>query len=176
MTTTRNILLLFMVCLLCSSCATIGTGSIRKKYMSQFVGDEGIQYFIKPIAFEADDTSTLSADFTFRHGELNLNDTVMVNYTVRSKEKRARLKNFCICTPENTADAISTTTLYKEKDKYFVTRYSSVFLYKQLREAYKNQSFDLKIITETSEVEYKPTAKSIKLIQALDESIFQLLD
>lgn len=172
----RNIFVLFITCLLFASCATVGTGSVRKKYISQFVGDEGIQYFIKPITFKADNNNTLVADFTFRHGEENLNDTVMLNYTVRTDSKMTKLKDFCICFDNKEIAATSTTTLYKEKDKDFVTRYSSVFQYKQLREAYKNQTFSLKTITTDGEVEYKPTTKSSKLIQGLDESIFQLLD
>lgn len=172
----RNIFVLFIACLLCASCATVGTGSVRKKYISQYVGDEGIQYFIKPISFRADNNNTLDADFTFRHGDLNLNDTVILNYTVRTNSKMAKMKSFSICFDNKVFPAISTTTLYKEKDRDFVTRYSSVFQYKQLREAYKNQWFSLKTMTEDGGVEYKPTTKSTKLIQALDESIFQLLD
>lgn len=170
----KKILLLFVASLFCVSCIT--TSSVRKRYMSQYVGDEGLQYFIKPFAFEASNHSTLIADFTFRHGELNLNDTVAVNYTIRTNKKEGRIKKCCISLPDKDFEALGTTVLYKEKDNEYVTRYSSLFLYKQLRAAYKEQSFNLKTITDEGTVVYKPTKTSSKLIPALDESIFQLLD
>src|SRR5690606_7037547 len=92
----KNIPVFCMLLLLLSSCFSVKPGtsrSARNLYQNFFIGEEGSQYFIKPIAFENDEKEKLQLDITFRYKD-EVKDSATVNFSIVTKELNKTISIF----------------------------------------------------------------------------------
>ncbi len=78
----------FGILIILSSCLSIKPSIVKsgkKLYETFFVGEDGTQYFIKPLEFSNDVNEKLKLDITFRYKN-EIKDSAIVNISLLSKE------------------------------------------------------------------------------------------
>lgn len=109
------------------SCAGIKPASSSKAnrlFETFFVGDEGIQYFIKPIAFQGENDSELLGDFNFRSRGDSTSE-VIFNFSIRSDVFYKDIDSLTITSQSHQATTSLVTLTYNESSKQYVSRFTS---------------------------------------------------
>jgi hypothetical protein len=81
-------LFIFGIIIIMSSCLSIKPGDVKSGnnlYETFFVGNEGTQYFIKPLTFIDGNKNRLILDFTFRYKD-KIKDSVVINMSFLDSE------------------------------------------------------------------------------------------
>ncbi len=171
------LLIFVFAILLLQSCLGIKPGSIKsgkKLFETFYVGDEGTQYFIKPLYLIANDKSEMYIDFTFRYKN-EVKDSAIVTFSIVDKimykniesinAKNATLK-FIINKPY---------LLFVEKSgKDFKSRYSFKISLKELLSFYSNENWIIEIENTGIKKEFYTSKKTKKKILKLNEIVFSL--
>ena len=172
--------LLLLVSQLISSCAlTIkpaATKSAKAFYESFFVGEDGTQYFIKPIEFKAEGNGDkLFVDFTFRYKE-ELKDSAVINFSIENENIIKSVDSITF-----TNDASSTVTLgdisllfNEKKDKNFISRFSAKCSTKEMIDLFNNSAIKIKINANNSTVLFFADKNSQKVIRSLNDNLYVL--
>lgn len=156
---------------------SISCGSGKKLSRTFFVGEEGIQYFIKPLSFlNAPSKRELSIDFTFRHKE-EVKDSTIVNFDLFSPDIIKKIAKIEFTSGSGNAQADTITLLYKERVKNkFKSRFSSGFLLKDLVKLFKSNDWKVVLYTNGEQQTFLPSKATQKKIEQLNNEIFVLLE
>ncbi|NLL29170.1 MAG: hypothetical protein GX259_10275 [Bacteroidales bacterium] len=170
---------LILLLLAVNGCFSIkpSTNKSGKKYFETFfVGDEGIQYFIKPFLFKAEKSSEeLILDITFRYKN-EIKDSAIVNFSINSSVIYKDIKNFKLSNSEIVIRSNNVELLFNEKSKKgFTSRYSTKFSLAEIKEMFTTDAWKAVITNQNKMTIYKPHKKAIKTINALREHVFVLM-
>lgn len=168
--------LIFIVLLSgCLSMKPATTKSNKNLFETFFVGENGTQYFIKPLAFiNSQSKDEINVDFTFRYKN-EIKDSVTVNFSLLSPNI---LKNIDSLAFSNTNHKIVSTNvelLFNEKaNKLFKSRFSTKVSLLDFNKMFKNNNW--KIITHDLENHstYTSDKRTKKAIKKLQDEIFIL--
>lgn len=159
------------------SCLGIKPGAMRsgkKLFTTFFVGEDGTQYFIKPILLSNNDRSELLIDVTFRYKNqikdsaiftFSLNDNIMYKMldkiTINSKNDKIIIENFDF--------------LFVEKyRKEYKSRYTFKISLSDLVKIFKYEELKLEIENEGIKKEFISNSKTKKKIKKINDDIFSL--
>jgi hypothetical protein len=167
--TLKAVLLVFVM-------TTVSCSSAKNLYQTFFVGDEGIQYFIKPLSFKnAETKEEILVDFTFRHRK-EIKDSTIINFdlltpSTTSDVDKIELQNKLI---NPSYDQVN--LLYKERvQKNYKFRYASNFLLKDVVKLFEANDWKITLYTGDKQTEYIPTKSAQKRIEKLYKEIFAIL-
>ncbi len=172
----RNLLLLNFLLLLTSGCMMIKPGSVKSGknlYESYFMGNAGVQYFIKPIVFRDKSNSIFETDFTFKYLQ-NMEDSALMNFSIKDEYKVYKSIDTLLISNSNlTVSLYRHTLLYKEKrSKYYISRFSTKLTQKDLRLLFNDHNW----VIRTKQYCFNPSKKTRKNIDKLNSSVFKLFD
>ena len=162
-----------------SGCSSMkkGRGLNNSKLVKTFyVGDEGIQYFFKPLEFK-DDNGRLEMDFTFRHRK-ELVDSATVNLTIYDETVYKELSSIILNNNEHSHEISGIDLMYNEaSSSEFISRFSIKIPLDFLKLLFDDNQWQVKVnAKDISEVRvYLPSNKTAKSIDIINRSVFVIL-
>jgi len=171
--------LVFLACLFSfTSCMIIKPGaekSAKSLYETFFVGEEGTQYFIKPLNFESTQKSaSLHLDFAFRYKTSDKVE-VIVNFGIIDNDLIKSVDSLKIEGTQTTIASSNNKLLFNEKkNESFVSRYSTTISLSELKLLMKNTNWKVTVFENNKLHSYIPTRKTKKALQKLNNNLFVL--
>lgn len=166
----------FSILISCGGIKPAGGKSGKNLYETFYVGEEGMQYFIKPLPFESKN-SELFLDITFRHKD-KVQDSATINFSIKGKDLIKQIDTLTLFTVTNNiafslpSSKIEYMFSERQKDDY-VSRFSTKMPLIEIQKLFKNSEW--KAILKSKEIstkEYVSTSSTQKKIQKLNQNIF----
>lgn len=163
--------------LLFTSCISVrpsGTRSGGKAFETFFIGEQGTQYFIKPLEF-SHGKEVLQADFTFRYLD-QMRDSVTVNVSLFRPVIQRQLDSLSLQAGQRSAVIPLPTLLFTEKQgKLFHSRFSGHMALKDLHALFmESPAWSITPWLAGKSDSYLPTRRSGKTIRSLKDDLFIL--
>lgn len=162
----------------CRSSKTAKYSSDGKRYyIAFFIGEEGVQYFLKPITFtNALTGDKLLADFTFRYKNI-IKDSAIVNFSIKSLSPIKPVDSLNIETTSFKVSSKSVGFIFGDKlKKGFNTRHTVKIAVADLKKLFNNADWNFVIHSKNTVHKYRPSKQSSKAIESIKNSVFVLLD
>lgn len=166
--------LLFLI----TSCGGIklsGAKSASSLYETFYVGEAGIQYFIKPLRFESVEKSSIETDFTFRvKKEIQPTDSVTVNFSLHSSKIIKNIDSLVIYSNGKRCILPYKEYIYTEKKgDSFVSRFSTKGELSSLETVLKNSDWKVLLYITNKESEtFNTTKKTQNKITKINDNLF----
>jgi hypothetical protein len=175
----KLVLLILIPLIVFSGCLSIkpSTSKSGKNYFETFfVGEEGTQYFIKPILFKNEKSNEdLILDITFRYRN-EIKDSAKVNFSIKSSIIYKTIDSLKFSNKDNNLISDQLVLLYNEKNKIgFTSRFSSKFNLSEIKEMFKDDSWEITIYHHNKTYIYTPHRKTIKAINSVRDRVFVLM-
>ncbi len=175
-----RITLIALLSIFLSSCMSVKPGAVRsgqKYYESFFVGEEGTQYFIKPLSFESAD-GQLILDIVFRYNN-EIKGNATINYSIISSELFKIPGKVTLQNPLHEVTANDAKLLFNERDgKRYLSRFSVTIPLADLITLFKDNNWQILVrhdaLQTTTEMPFKPGKKTRKIIDKLNSNVFIL--
>jgi hypothetical protein len=173
---TLLVLSLFFLQLPCSGQKSGAANSGKKFFESFFVGEEGIQYFIKPMAFvNADKSEKLMIDITFRY-KSEVKDSATLNFSILSPQILKKIDLAEIKNQSSTIHIAKVELLFNEKQKSkFISRFSAKILLSDLLLLFSANQWHFNIFQNNQKMQYFATSKTNRSILILRDNLFVLM-
>lgn len=173
----RIILPLLFVSVVISGCFSVKPGSGTpgtKHYQTFYIGEAGIQYFIKPLEFTSGDESVI-VDFTFRYKD-SVQGFATANYSIWSKEKIRKSNGLALVHGNETYHADSLDLMFRKTVRsYFVSRYSCKIPVREFVTFMNGNEWAIKTSYEGEDHLFMPSGKTKKTIPKLQQSVFAII-
>ncbi len=160
----------------CSGIKPSTTKSGKKLYETFFVGEEGTQYFIKPLTFYNNSNEELKIDLTFRD-KSKTKDITTINLSFISKSVFKEIDSIII--NNNNSSSISSKNikhLFSERSKeQYKNRFSSNTRLSDIKELFKDNDWTISIYKKDILEKFTVSKSSKKNIPKLNYEIFELL-
>lgn len=164
--------------LLFTSCVGIrpqATKSGKSLFETFYVGEEGAQYFIKPVSFEGDNNEMLTADFTFRYNK-DFSDSTTVNLSLFTLDATKDIDSIVIVSGDYEASIFNFEHLFSERTtKNVHARFTSKMESEHLKPVFSSDEWLIKVYSAPALYEFQTTKKTSKNIDELYFQIFSLL-
>lgn len=154
--------------------ATSGGG--KKYFESYYAGDEGNQYFIKPLVLVSEyKEAKATLDISFRSKE-SLQGTAQVNFSVYMPEAVHSLKDAYLYVNDTSFELSDIKLLFVEKEKNgFQSRFSTTVPAEKLRSIFNTSDWQLVIIKEKGKTyKFDTVSSSKKRIEAINTNLFTI--
>ena len=167
------LLLIFNGCLLIKPTTT---KSGKNYFETFFVGEEGTQYFIKPILLKNKKSNEdLLLDITFRYRN-EIKDSAIVNFSIKSSVIYKTIDSLKLSNNDIAIKSNKVELLFNEKNKtVYISRYSTKFSLKEINELFTNDAWVVVIYSQNKITTYKPQRKTIRAINTVREKVFDLM-
>ena len=152
-------------------------GTKAKNYFETFyVGQEGTQYYIKPLNFSSKDgKEKLFADLTFRYKD-KVQDSAIVNFSIKGPNLYKSLSKMAISNGKTEFNGGKIDLLFNEKDKdVFESRFSSKVSLIELKELFEKDAWTMTIEGDQGQILFKADNKAEKAIDALNNKVFVIM-
>jgi hypothetical protein len=171
------LLVIFLFLTSCTSVKPATTKGGMKFFETFFVGNEGTQYFIKPMAFQNEDKNTnLQIDFTFRYKD-KVRDTAIVNFSIFSTTIYKSVDGLTLSNGKTGGVFLERAELvFNEKTKKgFVSRFSTRLPLKSLKQTFDQDNWIISVHQKEQLVKFFPEKKTKKKINTLRENVFSIM-
>jgi len=167
--------ILLLITFGCSGIKPTSSKANSKYYETFYVGDDGLQYFIKPLVFTASKNEQILMDFTFRYKK-GVNSIATINFTQFSQVNLQQIDGVEInCIVKSVlAERVSHMFTGKEKDGVS-SRFTFQIPLHDLKALFSDVSWSVVISSENFEQYYKPEDKTQKIMRGLKSQIFDLI-
>lgn len=167
-----NIFLLVATMIIINSCT-----SNKKYFETFFVGNDGIQYFIKPIECEALNGDKLIFDVVLRlKNNFQSQDSATLNFTVFSADKNLTEQLQLAWISQDTLIVKDVKFMFKERNnKVYSYRFTSKIANTDLKKCFEDKAYQpfLKYgFQKTTKMKYQKC--SLKSIRKINEQIMSL--
>lgn len=168
-----------LISLMFSGCLSIKPSTTKsgKNYFETFyVGEEGTQYFIKPILFKDEKSNeSLVLDITFRYRN-EIKDSAIVNISIKSSIMYKTIDNLKFSNKDIEIISNKVELLFNEKNKTgFTSRYSTKLSVKEIEEMFNNDVWEMTVYNQSKITRYEPQRKAIRAINTVREKVFVLM-
>jgi len=153
--------------------------STRKSVETFFVGEEGTQYFIKPLSFKNQETNdNLMLDFSFRYKDnISEKDSTTVNLSIIGVEMYKKLDAFVIEKAEFKIRQEKMKLLFNERKKdLFVSRFTTKLSLLDLKEMFESNNWKVGIMSNQQNILFHPSKKTVKTIGGINYNVFMLME
>jgi hypothetical protein len=162
-----------------SGCLSIKPSTTKsgKKYFETFyVGEEGTQYFIKPILFKDEKSNEdLVLDITFRYRN-EIKDSAIVNFSIKSPMIYKTIDSLKLSNKNIAIKSNKLELLFNEKNKTgFTSRYSTKFSLNEMKEMFTNDAWEVNIYNQNKITTLKPHRTTFKAINTVRDKVFILM-
>jgi len=162
----------FLSIISCISIKPGGTKSGKNLYETFYVGEEGTQYFIKPLSFSGKNKVLLKLDFTFRY-KVAMKDSAVVNISFLNTEIIRCLDSVKIANGTNTMVFKKINCLFAEqKEKMYHTRFTAKGSLAELHKLFDKSNWNLTAYEKNNSGIFTTPKATEKKIQKMKESIF----
>ena len=154
--------------------ATSGGG--KKYFENYYAGDEGNQYFIKPLVLVSEyKEAKATLDISFRSKE-SLQGTAQVNFSVYMPEAVHSLKDAYLYINDTSFELSDIKLLFVEKEKNgFQSRFSTNIPAEKLKPIFNTSDWQLVIIKEKGKTyKFDTASSSKKRIEAINTNLFTI--
>ena len=154
--------------------ATSGGG--KKYFESYYVGDEGNQYFIKPLALVSEyEEAKATLDISFRSKE-SLQGTAQMNFSVYMPEAIHSLNSVYLYVNTTSFELSDVKLLFVEREKNsFQSRFSTTIPAEKLKSIFNTSDWQLVIIKEKGKTyKFDTASSSKKRIEAINSNLFTI--
>ena len=154
--------------------ATSGGG--KKYFESYYAGDEGNQYFIKPLVLVSEyKEAKATLDISFRSKE-SLQGTAQVNFSVYMPEAVHSLKDAYLYINDTSFELSDIKLLFVEKEKNgFQSRFSTTVPAEKLKSIFNTSDWQLVITKEKGKTyKFDTASSSKKRIEAINTNLFTI--
>lgn len=156
----------------CFGVKPTGTQKRSSLYETFFVGEEGMQYFIKPLEFVSEEKNDekMRMDFTFRHaGEASADGRVTVNLSLYSLQRISGGQDFSLQSGEKSVGLQDCRMLFQEKKKnYFHVRYTATIGMEEFIALFQKNDWRASCREEGKEKHFIASGKTQKQIKRID--------
>jgi hypothetical protein len=143
-------------------------------YESFYAGEEGMQYFIKPLEFKDNNKNKLLVDFTFRYKK-EIKDSVIVNISVISENLIREFNALKITTKDNIVSADTLNFFLSQIHNEDITsRFTTNIFLGDIVDIFESSDWVINIDTNYIKSEFYPTNKTKKIIKRLNQNLFIL--
>ncbi len=163
-----------------SGCFSVKPGTSRSGgnlYETFYVGEEGTQYFIKPLAFiSSDGEKELLIDFTFRYLD-TLAGNVSANFSLINLMPVRTLESFRLVGKESDFVSSEVDLLFNEKiKKGFESRFKLIIPLAAFTKIVKNEEWGIELGIQSEKVSFRPSKRTQRALSKLNNNIFVLFD
>ncbi len=172
----KNLFILGSLIIL-SSCLSIKPGSVKtgnKLFETFFVGEEGTQYFIKPLIFSNQLNEEIKLDITFRCKN-EVKDSAIINISFFSKENFNIVDSLKINNESTDIVLKQMKYLFSERDKeLFNCRFSVKGNLIDVKKLFNRSNWNLFLYKNGNTINYKTPKTTKKKIDKINYEIFSL--
>ena len=169
--------IIFCILITISSCLGMkpGGGSSGKKlYETFFVGEEGTQYFIKPLLFCNKLKEELKFDITFRY-KSEIKDSAIINITLISKEIVKNIDSLQITSNTNVTTIKEAKYMFCERNKEtYICRFSTKVKLSDVEKLFDNNSWNIILYKQSGSNEFTTPNSTKKSIGKINYEIFSM--
>jgi hypothetical protein len=154
------------------------TKSAKKYYETFYVGEEGTQYFIKPLTFNKDDSNEkLLLDITFRYKKV-VKDSSKLNFSIKSSQQLMKsIDSLKISNDHHDILSNDIDLLFNEKNNdEFLSRFTTQVPLENTHQLFDNNDWEFTIYFNKDKFNFKPTNKTQKAIKALSNDVFSIMN
>ena len=170
-------LFILVVASFMSGCVSIKPSWVKSGknlYETFFVGDEGTQYFIKPIAFNGENKNRLVVDFTFRYKD-KIKDSAVVNMSFLNTEIIRDIDSLKITNGLTSVVLNNIKTLFVERyQKEYKSRFSTKGSLSDLNKLFDKNDWTITAFKQKNSNNYTTPKDTKKKINKLKDGIFML--
>jgi len=148
----------------------------KKYFESYYAGDEGNQYFIKPLALVSEyKEAKATLDISFRSKE-SLQGTAQVNFSVYMPEAVHSLTRAYLYVNNTEFELSDIKLLFVEREKNnFQSRFSTTIPAEKLKSIFNTSDWQLVIIKEKGKTyKFDTASSSKKRIEAINTNLFTI--
>lgn len=159
----------------CLSVKPSTSKSGKKLFETFYVGEEGTQYYIKPLLFEDQESKEkVFLDITFRYKN-EIKDSAIVNLTIEGPNIYKSIRQIRL-NGANKIESNQIELIFNEKNKNeFISRFSTNIALKDIERWFNNTDWSITLYSDKSTINGKPNKKTKKSIHILHENIFSLM-
>ena len=162
----------------CMSIKPGATKSAKKYYETFYVGQEGTQYFVKPLTFNKEDSDEkLLLDITFRYKKV-VKDSSKLNFSVRSSQQLMKyIDSLKISNDHHDILSDDVNLLFNEKDDdEFLSRFTTQVPLENTRQLFDNNNWEFTIYSnDIHRLSFNPAKRAQKAIKALSNNVFSIM-
>jgi hypothetical protein len=160
----------------CLSVKPTSTKSGKNLFESFFVGEEGTQYFIKPVLFSIEETKEeLVLDITFRYKNM-IKDSAIVNFSIKGPMIYKNIDSLKISNTNLEINSSNIKLLFNEKTKNgFTSRFTTKIALNETKNLFNNDEWAFTTFNNSQLNKFKPAKKTQKAINILREKVFVLM-
>lgn len=156
----------------CTGAKSANSGG--KLYKTFYAGDQGTQYFIKPLEFNSSDKSVIRMDFTFRYTGTDTS-SVTVNYSVIAPVVVKSIDSLVVHSGNTHIAMLNHSLLFNEADNnVFISRFSAKMPLTSLNALMSDQEWVVTPYAPNYNQAFDISRKSAKSLEALSTGLFQV--
>lgn len=157
----------------CTSIKVGGVKSGKNLFETFYVGDDGTQYFIKPLGFSnPENKDELAMDFTFRYKN-EVKDSVIVNFAIQSEKIIKEIDQITLSNATQTIASNKVELLYNEKKKKdFYSRFSTKISMVEFNRMFENFDWKTTVVTNGTSQTFEAEKKTKKSLSKLADKVF----
>lgn len=159
----------------CLSVKPAATKSGKNLFETFYVGDEGTQYFIKPlILVNTQNREEIAIDFTFRYKN-EIKDSVALNLSLQSSNIFKSFDSLSFSNQTHKIVSKELRLLFNEKrNSLYISRFTTKFPLVELNKLFDTNDWALTLYKDNSYTTYISEKQTKKAITKLEEKIFTL--
>ncbi len=151
-----------------------GTKSAAKYYETFFVGEEGTQYFVKPIKFSNNEDEILTLDITFRYKD-QVKDSATITFSFFSEDLIKKIDSISLSNKNIFLKSYKVDLMFNERDKGLIeSRFSSKILLSDMVKLFNSSDWTMQLYSSEKSYTIVSNKKTNKIIDALNFDIFTL--
>lgn len=163
--------------LLISSCMGVKVGGVKsgsKLFETFFVGDQGTQYFIKPLSFTNAEHETAKLDITFRYKN-EIKDSATINVSFFHQEMFKNADSLVLKNEVLSVQLAPMTHLFCErKGKAYHCRYSTRSSLFEIDQLFSKNEWALMLYKNGTVTAYGTPKSTRKKLKKLDYALFSI--
>ena len=171
-------LISFFFVLTLLSCSTYRYSGGKNLYTSFYIGNNGSQYFIKPLSFKGSTSQTMELDLTFRVKKFILdNDSVTLNYTVTSLTPVKQTDSIAITSPSKrfVIHENFNRLFIKKSKKGNHSRFSVTTNLRPLSDLFQEANWTIVVFSPQGTTTLQTPKKTGKKLFSLNNNLFELI-
>lgn len=168
---------LLLSAVIITSCFTVRPAAVKtnkKLFETFFLGDQGTQYFIKPLMFQDEFDNTLELDITFRYFN-KISDSATINFSIYNREHVKDIDSITMNNKDYSIVATDVNYLYSERSKqFFKSRFSTKVGLSDLIPLFSNNTWSI-TSDKTGYSQFLATKSTKQKIGRLNFNIFSIV-
>lgn len=171
-----SFLLILILSTACLSIKPATTKSGKNYFETFFVGEEGTQYFIKPIVFTSGESKEdVFLDFTLRFKDV-IKDSATLKFSIESSAMYRSIDSVKIFNDDDTVVSNQIVLLFNEKNKSgFTSRHSTKLSLNELKTLFDNDAWQVLIYHQMEIRSYQPHRRTVRAIHSVRDRVFVLM-